>query len=278
MTSKYSTATNPQDKSQNKKAVSNIQTIFSFKEALPILKKATPETLVLFDVDLILQHPANKNFQGRTLLQYQDILKQNMYGFTSEEKDRFLLSLVFGKPLELVEKQSPQLIQDLQHKNIKTLIFTGFATGTILDTWIPQWRYESLRSAGINCNACLNLEEKIWFRQFPQYLNIHPLYYKGILFSNGHYGPLSKAQVLFTFLDKINWSPQEIIFFDDRLENIQGVQESEAIQQRQIPYYGFYYKGGYQYPLEIPVKENILQDWANAQTYFRGFQIDYPPS
>lgn len=74
------------------------------------------------------------------------------------------------------------------------------------------------------------------------------------------------------------WPPKEIIFFDDRLENIQSIQESDVIKKQKINYYGFYYKGGYQYPLEIPVKENILQDWGNAQTYFRGFQIDYPPS
>ena len=94
MTSQHSTATSSQDNPQSKEMVSLVQTIFSFKEALPILEQATPETLVLFDVDLVLQHPANKNFQGRTLLQYQDFLKKSIYGFTPEEKDRFLLSLL----------------------------------------------------------------------------------------------------------------------------------------------------------------------------------------
>ena len=65
----------------------------------------------------------------------------------------------------------------------------------------------------------------------------HPLYYKGILFTDY----VCKGSMLGKFLETIRWKPSNVIFFDDKLTNLQAVQM--AMHAKNIPFQGFLYKG-----------------------------------
>ena len=50
-----------------------------------------------------------------------------------------------------------------------------------------------------------------------------------------------KGSVLGAFLDRTPWEPDLVIFFDDSMKRVEQV--AEEMKKRNIPFYGYYYKG-----------------------------------
>ncbi len=114
---------------------------------------------------------------------------------------------------------------------------------------LPRWRYEKLKEAGIDFSKGFG-DKEIAFEHLTSPAHRHPIFYKGILLTDA----FTKGQVLGTFLDRINWKPDKIIFFDDTLKHLESVQAE--MKKRKLPFEGFLYKGGNY--LAKPINQKVL--------------------
>lgn len=122
----------------------NIRQLSSFKDAIPLLEKIPPDTLVIFDMD-------------DTLVVYRDE----------------------SLPPALTESFTPNLIRKLQEKGIKTIALTAT---TVVDAPQEELRYKELLEVGIDFSR--SFQEFFIFNNFPLYKEHYPLLSKGIIYTN----------------------------------------------------------------------------------------------
>lgn len=234
-----------------------ITRIKSLAGALPCLRESNSETLVLFDLDETLVKKSEESLSDLFRLCENISLFSNtttsisaMF-FLSELKNKLpkeeliALNIAANQSIKynLIESGGvPQLIQDLiNKKNATVLALTNNLTGSAQELAgfspdftpsLQEWRYNLLQNVSLvfsqnyvqTPELPLNLSEEDWTLVKSNYeppIN-DPLYYKGIIFTNG----LPKGVVLKAFLKQINRMPKKIIFFDDQLDNCKNVLET----------------------------------------------------
>lgn len=229
---------------------SNITTIDTFQEAAIELEKTDSTSLVIFDVDEVLIVPEDKVVRLSALGQKPDFAKD----FVVEDNMELLSVVITGTRFMLVDRTLPSMIEALQKRGIKTIALTSARTGRFGKiASMEDWRIGQLADLEIDFSS--SFPEMLL--PFPELLaepgNI-PLFKKGILFLGDFYSSEKsvKGELLEAFLDKINWTPKKVIFFDNEWKNLSSVQQ--VLEKRNIPFEGFHYKGA------LALAESIEED------------------
>ncbi len=239
---------------------SDIQEIDSFKEVNTILENVDPQTLVIFDIDDTLLAPENIQFQSWFLNSEKGNLfekKVTEYVDTKKNPREHFKKLVAKEMRDsqniIIEPFIADIIKDLENRKIKTVALTSVNTGSMggdIIPSLPQWRYEKLKNKRIDFSPSFG-DQEIVFEHMTSKAERHPVFYKGILLTD----TFSKGAVLGAFLDRVNWKPRKVIFFDDKLKLLTSVQEE--MKKRNIPFQGYVYKGAQHLPHEI--NDEILE-------------------
>jgi hypothetical protein len=183
------------------------------------------KSLVIFDLDNVIG--AVDSYIGTDQWFYHMVNKHTDSGLTSEQAVCHVLptycSIQFSIPLALIEKDTPKFIKKLQEKKIPTICLTTRSY------YLADRTLEQLNGVGISFLKN-NLEKTISFT-----LPAPCLYKNGILFS----GRNNKGDVLLTFLKSLNISPDKVIFIDDKLKNLEVVEN--ALKTRKIDFVGIRY-------------------------------------
>jgi hypothetical protein len=149
-----------------------------------------------------------------------------------------------------------ELIKTLQYCDIKiiALTATGKQTGDL--AVYSKWRLANLEQIGLNFEHSFEKQEII-LDALPPIFESSPLFYKGILFSAGYL----KGKVLSAFLNKINWKPNKILFFDDSLEQCKSV--SIEMEKKNISCHCFWYLASHKNKIKLNQKliETQLDYW-----------------
>lgn len=227
-------------------------------EASDKLSRVSPSSLVLFDVDYTLLFPQDAIMQpcGEALRKKyrKEILDETSNTPPQKYTPDDLFSRVWlAQKNGLVEDQLPSVIADLQKRSIKVMGLTA-AVGEKFGV-IPSgadWRIEELRRCRISFAPAFPDQAVLTFPSLTTKSYI-PLFKGGILFS----ALAPKGAVLESFLQAIQWKPEEVVFFDDRLPYLQSVEESMA--KMGIPFLGFYYRAAEQIPCHLNVNVAALQ-------------------
>lgn len=198
------------------------------------------DTLVVFDVDDVLISAKDACFRPKRLKHLFKVIQQKYDEIPLEEHPALdeKLSLCYLSPERgLIEKDTPQLIANLQKQGIKVIALTHCPTGKYgLISSIESWRINHLKSFGIDFSRSF---PSLGRHSFDQLANKRPppLYDSGVLFSYGY----EKGEVLVAFLKHVQWTPKRIIFFDDLVGNHQSV--SRSLDGLGINYTGYHYQG-----------------------------------
>ncbi|HBR70631.1 TPA: hypothetical protein DIC20_01940 [Candidatus Dependentiae bacterium] len=215
---------------------SDIQEIDSFKEAQTILATVDPQSLIIFDIDETLLSPADVPFQSW----FFSSKRGKAFTEKAAQRVRDFKNIV-------IEPSIIDIIQNLENRKIKTIALTYCDTGAFgggIIPSLPQWRYEDLKKEGIDFSPSFG-DQEIIFEHLTSKANRHPMFYKGILLTDA----FSKGEILGAFLDRVNWKPSNVIFFDDRLNYLESVEEE--MKKRGIPFKGYLYKGAQHLPRKI---------------------------
>jgi len=229
-----------------------------FEQAQPILDQADTNTLIIFDVDLVLLMPADPAFQPANVRDHRALFKQETAGLSAEERYLAKNIIIQTVGATLVQESAPQLIWDLQCRGIPTIALTGALSGTCCDCDDLQHdRFNTLAQFGIDFSQTYPWVGPLSFDSLPGHANRHPLYNRGILYCNGK--EASKGEVLAHFFDAIHLRPLKVILFDDLIINHQTMEE--MLEARGIEFIGFHYLRTHILPAEPVDPECLVAKW-----------------
>jgi hypothetical protein len=214
----------------------NIKVIYSMHEAHDILSHADKHTLVLYDVDETLIMPTDKIHLPHFFSVDPGRALKNDFELKLAHCIEDIWSIVLLQAhRKLIEPDVVFIIKNLQSRNVKTLGFTKMRSGTFgaIDS-LAEYRFNQLKALGVE--FWLSYDQTIEFNQFTCDYDGFPMIHKGTIFTND----LPKGQVVGAFLDQLDDTITQVIFFDDLLENLISV-ENEMIK-RNIIYHGYHYK------------------------------------
>lgn len=222
---------------------SKISTINSINEIKDLIEIG-PNTLVVFDIDEVLISTEDLILRDTG----SNHIPQKWNTLTQTEKDE-ILGIMFNKTeYLLVDPSMPKFIQGLERDGIKAIALTNNYSGKLGLIEHNEDRIEKrLCEKKINFKNFMNLS-MVTFPELVDPIETPPLFKNGILYTNSFQQKETggKGPLLGCFLDKVKWSPSNIIFFDDDMKNLISVEKE--LEARNIPYQGFHFKGAENLP------------------------------
>lgn len=244
---------------EKRSQVHTYQTIESLEEIKNYLKNPS-DTLVVFDVDYVLTHPAESAYQFANFAQNINFIKKLFLSLSPLQRDLFANLMVFDSQGSiLVEKKTPDLISELQKKGYKTIALTATLTSSIEKMDLKKNRVDSLKKMGIDFSTSFTESNQIDFTSLIPNRETYPLFFEGILFSNGENQANQKGVVLKEFLKTTQFTPKQIIVIDDRKPNLDSIYDS--LKDSGIEIIGLHYKGSFLYPSEIVNADIFEEKW-----------------
>lgn len=195
----------------------------------------SPHTLVLFDMDDTLTDSTISLGSGawRKYIRKKIEDYEKQYGSKCSDEDLHdLLTFYVANrvPVKPVEELLPQVVADLQTKGIPVFVFTARGKSKWYSTdleGIQNLTTRQLETAGYHFELS---------KLPPKLQAIDPKTYEnGVIYSS----PLKKGLFLKNLLKKTDYQPSKIIFIDDKLDQVQSMEE--AALGLKIPFVGFWY-------------------------------------
>jgi hypothetical protein len=186
-------------------------------------------TLVTFDIDEVL-------------MTYPDKALNTYYERHLGQIDNpMFYQITFTHPEALVNQDTPQIIQGLQEREIKTIALTSRTIGVIgfigpTEIYNPDFTFDCLQRLGINFRTSFH-DLNHTFLTLPQ--EPYPLFENGILFANNN----PKGAALVSFLTTIvqNFQVTKIIFVDNELRHLQSVEQALQDYESRIEFIGLHH-------------------------------------
>ena len=217
-----------------------LQTVDSFKQITPILNQIDSDTLVVFDIDEVILtdsdmilRPIGDPLKRRLFAEKYSFA--NAQGAKEDVIKKMSLPLILA-PKILVEKSIPDVICDLQKRNIKVIALTSCPVkpmGAVDD--FEKWRLDHLKQFKVSFQKAFPKVTRFVLKNLKNHEGENPVFNQGVLFANG----FSKAEVLVDFLNEKNYRPKKIVFIDDMQRNVASMQIK--LKEEGISYIGFCY-------------------------------------
>jgi len=133
----------------------------------------------------------------------------------------------------LIETLFADIIATLQARQVKVIILSHL---NVADNQTMERCFMMLKELAIDLSPSF-ADTMLPLPMFDTLLESKPVYYKGILFTNGY----PKTEVLGDFLHETNYVPSKIIFIDDHLEYVESLNRFAI--KKEIPFQGYHYTG-----------------------------------
>lgn len=206
--------------------VSAFGTIIETPRFQEIISHVTPKTLVVLDIDDTLLIP-NQTL-GSDVWFLHRIKQHEQKGMPRSEAFSKALaeweSIRHLTQVKLVEEGTDKIIANLQAKGVACMGLTtqglALATRTV----------EQLKSLNIDLSKSCPSKEDCYF------INEHGVLFRhGILFTSG----TPKGQALLTLLEKVGYTPEHILFINDKATHLKDVEQ--AVEAAKLTFTGLRY-------------------------------------
>lgn len=208
--------------------------------------ESSDQILGIFDIDETLLIPKDPAFQKQNLIKHPAIQKMKE-ALSTEQLDIVGNLSKACCPAELIEPSAPLFIKNLQAKGIRLIALTAAMTRNFGEDHLPKLRAEELLKHDIDFSYAFPEIEVLNLTNLKMCNQAHPYFYSGVLCSNGDHlrqkDASSKGKVLVEFLKQLSWLPETIIFFDDKLYNLEEMEKTLLEHHPTITFYGLHYVG-----------------------------------
>lgn len=218
------------------------------------------ETLAVFDLDMVLVQPNDPALQMANMKRYSPTIKRIIQPLSAEQKVILLNLMLIQSESMLLDENAPRLLIDLQEKGLKTMALTASLTGPFGSiSSMEEWRLAKLQALGIGFGAASLWKDEIVFSDLEAFRGSYSVYKRGVLFANGSGG--SKGALLTRFFLKVDYTPQKVIFVDDREENLKSVEEALQTLYPSVEFLGIHYTGAKDYPSPFIDEKSFELKW-----------------
>ena len=196
------------------------------------LKNADENTLVVFDIDNTLIVPETPAFQIPHVNLKKTLLKHIVPHWTEDEFG-IAISIISLEGIGiLLDENTPKIIDNLQEKGVKCIALTALSTGHYEGFKdIFTHRANQLKKHEIDFSNSSPHTDYVVFKHLKEEIGSYPASRDGIVMSNGEIN--EKGDVLLAYLDEAKWSPQFVLFVDDRkshVENMSSILDKKGIK------------------------------------------------
>lgn len=253
---------------KEEKLIMSVQSIHEVQAKVDkILKTQKAEdVLIAYDIDMTLTQPDHPATYYPAIKKYAHVLKNIFKTLTLAQRD-VALTLTTNLPQRLIEKDSPEIIKNLQAKGAQIIAFTASLSGSWKDDKNKTIfkRRDMLQTKGFNFSFPGRV---VSYMDFPKYVDGYPMLYHGVLCTNGENGS-GKGKVLEAFLRQVglnknntkNYQPKVIVMVDDRKANLDDVQRVLAISHADIQFIGIEYQGTFEYAPKDISETDFTKFW-----------------
>ncbi len=208
------------------------------------------DLLVIFDIDNTIGKPPTE--LGSDQWFYAKVKQFELAGKNIDEAIQLtlpeLFHIQFHSWMEPVEKDTVQVIKNLQDKGVTVIALTARSLE------LTQRTIEQLHRMGVYFTKTDPYECPLTHGHGHGKAG---LYIDGIIFSGNH----SKGEMIVSWFNQIDYRPKKIIFVDDKLKNVESVEK--ALHNRDYPFIGIRY--GHEDEL---VKKFTLESVAEKEAAF----------
>lgn len=241
------------------------------KEVLDYFNTADSKTLAIFDIDMVLVQPSDPAFQMANIKRFGGISKRVMKEVPPEKQMMFLSLMTIGSEPVLIDEFTLQLLQRIMQRGIPAMALTANLTGSFGPIKnMEEWRVNTLRLLGIDFTKSAPYQKSIVFDDLSSYRGNYSTYLDGVLFVNGT--TVSKGDAFLSFLKRTGFSPDKIIFIDDREDNLKSLEAAIQKLDRPIVYQGLHFIGAQKYPSKMLSEEEFESKW--QQLALKAAQLD----
>lgn len=216
------------------------------------LNDISNDDIIVFDCDDVLTTITQQLFKHQNRQFFVDWCKNNIPGLNRTMFFDILDYILVSNENVLVNDKMPVLVNQLAIRNIKAVVLTALPTKPIGKIQEPiKWRAKILSDLGYNFGKFWKkLSDKIFFEDIIQ--PHPPAYHDGIICCDN----VPKHLCLEQFLKYSNTSPKRIIFIDDHIDNLIGMQQWAL--DNNIPFVGIQYLEAQNIKSNIPSSEKLI--------------------
>ena len=261
-------------------ASANFET-FSTKNILDVERKInlllstykSKDILVAFDVDMTLTQPDHPATYYPALKKHYDLYKKILKKLPPGQRDYATFLTTQIDPQRFVEEKTLQTIRSIRKSGVKLICLTASLAGKSEDASnrhiIKRWAL--LKKMGIDFSSSFpESTEAIVFSDIPKHGGGHPVFYQGVLSSNGEYNPgVNKGTVLVAFLEHMGartGTPKVIVLVDDRKKNIEDIREVLKSHYPEVHFIGIEYHGALTYAPQDISAQDFETFWSGCAT------------
>jgi Protein of unknown function (DUF2608) len=233
--------------------ISIIHSPATIEDIANTVKKVDQNTLVIWDVDGVLLIGADRilhseNIHDGLVHKYTDYIA-NKYKLNQTEIELFTSKLLIQRKPQLVDTKVLDIMQHLESNNIYSIALTYCYVGALGEIKsFADYRINELAKIGAKLNGAFCNYDTIELNTLPKVSGYYLLWKQGILFCLEP----NKGKVLVALLGMVDWHPIKVIFIDDKIGNLQSVQEE--LKEKNIQFIGFHYTGALNLPRKINEK------------------------
>jgi hypothetical protein len=200
----------------------------------PIFYNATNDTLVIFDIDHVVAMPTDESSLNRS--SYRKQLWSKMRSQSKEASIEFYRSIATrASKWKLVDPCIISIIEDLEKRHIDIVALTSMQTGRFgVIEKMENLRLINLSKLGINFSRSSPIKDHIVATPLKGKYGV-PMIKDGVIFT----AEQEKGKILEYMFKKSNYFPKNIIFIDDKLENIESVKK--MCQKYNIKFHAIHY-------------------------------------
>lgn len=212
--------------------------IYAFVEAHAPVKALQGETIVFSDCDdTLISSPdyLPATFVIPTLLETLLVIKHPWLLLHSNCGEEVYSLMLERAPKMLVDDKAPEFFRSLIAEGFPFFAITGMESGCFgLIHHMPAWRCGVLKALGVPLSSELC---NTTFYDLPAVKDNYPVFYKGLICCNR----IDKGSVIFAFLDFYKLHPDNIVLFDDSIEELASLEQE--CNKRNIKAVCFHFKG-----------------------------------
>ncbi|MCE5294857.1 MAG: DUF2608 domain-containing protein [Chlamydiales bacterium] len=249
------------------KVSSTIKQINSLQEVEAFFDLAGEDTLGVFDIDETLVIPTDPAFQKPNMIKHAEVIQKIKGQLPLSQQDYFGNLILLATNSQLIESQSPLVIETLQKRGIRLITLTSAMTRQFEGRSLPEARYSELKSNGFDFSLAFpEIEHRRLTDLKPCYQD-YPTFFRGVLCSNGDHqrqaDATPKGEALYAFLKSTSWMPKKVIFVDDKLYNVKEMEST--LQKCGIEFFqGLHYVGAERFTSPEVSQEVVESKWSEV--------------
>jgi len=227
--------------------------VSTMDELVSTFERANQKTLAIFDIDMVLIQPEDPAFQMANMKRFSPIVKSLLRSLSPDKIDTCWTLMTLRSDSVLVDLRFPGFLQSLNQRKIPLMALTNNFTGRFGEIESMElWKAQQLQAHGIDFRKMAPTLQEFQFENSARYID-------GILFCNG--SQIGKGPLLIQFLEKAALSPEEIIFVDDREENVLNVQQALTAFRPETRFSGVHFTLAKNYPSLAISEEEFQAKW-----------------